>query len=528
MLRGFVPKKIRPWILVAFVIVFQFSGGVYLAAVSQMVGSTSLMQEDIMMAGYASLAGLALTFAIIFRLKFRFCTKTAFQICTTAIIADNLICMYTRSVPVLVAVCFFTGFFRMWATFECNSLIQLWITPKRDLSVFFCYIHLLVQGSLQLSGLLTVYTTVWATWEYVHWLIIGLLLAVLIANQILFSTFHAMRKLPLYGIDWLGGIMWGVSLLCAIFICVYGEHYDWWNGVEIRCATVGGIAVTALNVWRSTFVRHPYISPDVWRQRPLYTTLALLSVIEIFAATGHVFDHAYMEGILGYDAEHVISLNRAGTAGIVMGSLFMYLTFARRKWAYRRMTAIAFGCLALHLALFYFYIDYNVDKTMLILPVFLRNAGLVMIVITFLTALSRIPFPIFFQSVTAQSFASACLGGAFGSAVLGRILKVVMQKNSMLLGAGIDGVQPLAGKLPLAEIYGAVQQQALAVSLKEIYGWLLWACLLCLAIFLLKENSARPFHALHPTYRSIRRYIKHNLRMDAALKRIETLRRPSA
>ena len=111
MLRDFVPKKIRPWILVAFVIVFQFSGGVYLAAVSQMVGSTSLMQEDIMMAGYASLAGLALTFAIIFRLKFRFCTKTAFQICTTAIIAGNLICMYTRSVPVLVAVCFFTGFF---------------------------------------------------------------------------------------------------------------------------------------------------------------------------------------------------------------------------------------------------------------------------------------------------------------------------------------------------------------------------------------------------------------------------------
>ena len=74
-MRDFVPQKLRPWIIIAFVLVFQFSGGVYLAAVSEMVGSTALMQEDIMMAGYASMVGMGLTFAIMFRLKFRFPTK---------------------------------------------------------------------------------------------------------------------------------------------------------------------------------------------------------------------------------------------------------------------------------------------------------------------------------------------------------------------------------------------------------------------------------------------------------------------
>ena len=63
-IRDFVPPKLRPWIIIAFVIVFQFSGGLYLAAVSEMVGSTALMQEDIMMAGYASMIGMVLTFAI--------------------------------------------------------------------------------------------------------------------------------------------------------------------------------------------------------------------------------------------------------------------------------------------------------------------------------------------------------------------------------------------------------------------------------------------------------------------------------
>ena len=59
-MRDFVPQKLRPWIIIAFVLVFQFSGGVYLAAVSEMVGSTALMQEDIMMAGYASMVGMGL------------------------------------------------------------------------------------------------------------------------------------------------------------------------------------------------------------------------------------------------------------------------------------------------------------------------------------------------------------------------------------------------------------------------------------------------------------------------------------
>lgn len=58
-MRDFVPEKLRPWIIILIVIVFQFSGGIYLAAVSEMVGSLALLQEDIMMAGYASMVGMA-------------------------------------------------------------------------------------------------------------------------------------------------------------------------------------------------------------------------------------------------------------------------------------------------------------------------------------------------------------------------------------------------------------------------------------------------------------------------------------
>ena len=44
-IRSFVPEKWKPWVVIAIVLVFQLSGGVYLAAVSEMAGSTALLRE---------------------------------------------------------------------------------------------------------------------------------------------------------------------------------------------------------------------------------------------------------------------------------------------------------------------------------------------------------------------------------------------------------------------------------------------------------------------------------------------------
>ncbi len=512
-MRDFVPPRLRPWMVVLFVIVFQFSGGVYLAAVSPMAGSTALMQEDILMAGYASMVGMALTFAIMFRLKFRFSPRTSLLACASALIVCNLICMYTRSVPVLVAVCFVAGFFRMWGTFECNSTIQLWLTPQRDLSVFFCFIYLLVQGCIQFSGLLTVYLSVWAKWEYMHWLVIGLLLSVRMVTMFVYRNNGGMRKFPLYGIDWLGAVLWAVLLLCILFVCVYGEHYDWYESAYIRMATVGGVVALGLNLWRASFIRHPFIALQTWGYKTVYLTFILYLVINLLLSPSHLLESIYVEAILGYDARQVVSLNWISLLGTVSGAAFVFFTFARRKWRYKTMTVIAFLSIIAYLAIFYFTIDYRLPKEALILPLFLRSFGYVIVAICFLTALSRVPFQYFFQAVALQAFVSAGFGGALGTAALNRLLSVVLRKNVMLLSSTLDHVHPAVGRLSVEQLYRAVQQQALMVSMKELYGWLVWASLFCFFLFLLTENSVRPLKTLHPRYRLIRRYVKHELRM---------------
>lgn len=508
-IRNFVPEKLKPWIIILFVLIFQLSGGIYLAAVSEMTGALALMPEDIMMAGYASMIGMALTFTVMFRLKFRFTSKVSLLLCCLAIICCNLVCMHTGNVPLLVATCFIAGIFRMWGTFECNSTIQLWLTPKRDLSVFFCFIYLLVQGCIQLSGLGTVYTASFSKWEYMHLTIIGLLCCMMLAILLLFRTCRTLRKLPLYGIDWLGGLLWGLTVLSVIFICIYGEFYDWFDSLYIRMAAVTGAILLALNLWRASFIRHPFIATETWGFRPVYITFLLYIVIDILLAPSHLLEHVYTGGILGYDTLHTVSLNWIVLAGVIAGSIFTYRTFALLKWAYRTMNIIAFSAIAAYLVISYFTIDYNLPKGMLALPLFLRGFGYVIIAICFLTLLSRVPFANFFQAVSIQGFVSAGFGGVLGTAVTGHLLKVISTKNFTLISAAADSVNPLAAGLQPGELYAVLQQQALIVSLKEIYGWLSIAGLFLLLLFLLRESDIRPQYAIHPTYKALRKQLAY-------------------
>ena len=470
-IRDFVPVRLKAVILLLFVVVFQFSGGVYLALVNEMAGSTSLMQEDIMMAGYASFVGMSLIFAIIFRLKCRFKSRTAFLTCSAVIAACNIAAMTTRSVPVLIAVCFVAGFFRMWATFECNSLLQLWITPKRDFSLFFCYIFLLVQSCISLSGMTHAMVAHLFEWHCAHLFVVGLLLVVMVATLLLFNDRRTMPFVPLLGVDWLGFVLWAVAALSILFVLTYGDHYDWFWSPHIRAGAVAAAVAVALNVWRASFIRHPFITNATWRYPIVGKVVALYLLFDLLISPSHLLEHILCEGVLGYDLVHTVSLDWATVVGTVVGAWFSWRTFSLRQWPWQRMVLIAFAAVTAYLAIFYFTVDYDLPCSAFAVPLFLRGFGYVVVAVALLTSMSpRVPFIHFFQAVAIQNVVSASLAGAFGGAVLGEILKRVLERNAMLLGSAVDGVNRAAGHLSAGELFGIVRQQALMVSIKEIYG----------------------------------------------------------
>lgn len=511
-----VPRRLKPWLFIIFVLVIQLSGGLYLAAASDMIGTSALMQEDILMAGYASLVGMAINFAVMFRIKFRFSTRTQLIVSGIVLIAANMICACTDSVPLLVATCFVAGWFRMQATLACNSTIQLWLTPVRDMAVFFCYVYLVVESMIQLSGIVTVYMAFHLHWEYMHWIVIGLLAMMILAASILLRPVRGPMYIPLLGIDWLGGLLWAGVMLCFTFICVYGNYLDWYESYEIRRATILALTLTVVNLWRASFLHHPYISYQALTNRNVVRATLLYLVFFTVMATEHVVEHTYAAAILGYDETNLVDLNWYVLIGILTGCALTYVTFALRKWSYKTMTAISFGLAAAYLAWFYFTLDYGLEKEMLALPLALRGMATVILSIVLLTSIvqSGLPFTVFPQALTVNGFTGAVMSATLGPALVGELFSHIVVKNTTLLSGSLTDTIPGLTLTPVSDLARTVGLQAIAVSLKEVYGWLLIITLIALMLILVGYGPMRPW-AIFPKWSTVRRSIRHLVRSTA-------------
>ncbi|MDE6270102.1 MAG: hypothetical protein K2M12_04510, partial [Muribaculaceae bacterium] len=369
-----------------------------------------------------------------------------------------------------------------------------WITPARDMSVFFCYVYLIVDCVIQLSGIASIYATFFYRWEYLSWIMTGLLAVMMALVLILVRPFRPQMYIPLLGIDWLGAALWTVVMLCFTFVCIYGNFYDWWEAREICGATFLGLACLCLNLWRASFLHHPYISFTALTNSNVVRATTVYLVFFTLLATEHVFEHTYAGHILGYDDTNIIDLNWSVLVGILLGCGFTYATFARKKWRYKTMTAIAFCLAALYLAYFYFFIDYAVEKEMLFIPLCLRGAASVMISIVFLTSIKESGlnfFTDFPKALTVNGFTGAVMGATVGPAIVGEWFNHAIAKNMSLLGSVVTGTNPDVAHVALPGLMNMFQQQAMIVSMKEIFGWLLIAALVSLVLVCVVHDRER-------------------------------------
>lgn len=169
MFKDWVPPRLRPWLYVYLAFTFQMSGGVYIGSLNSMIGSTSLMREDLLMCLYSGLCGMAFTFPVLFRTKFRFTNRTLLLLSVVGIAACDIAAMYVRCLPLLWVICFVAGCLKIQGTFECMSNIQLWMTPRRDFRVFFPLLHLWIMVSIPASDFLAAWFCQYQTWHCLPW-----------------------------------------------------------------------------------------------------------------------------------------------------------------------------------------------------------------------------------------------------------------------------------------------------------------------------------------------------------------------
>lgn len=324
---------------------------------------------------------------------------------------------------------------------------------------------------------------------------IGMLMVVWICVMCLTPTIRLGKKIPLYGIDWIGLLLWTVMLFAIVFICIYGDFYDWLDSVQIRSCIVIAVVFLLININRMTSIRHPYIDPQVFRYKKFPVVLFLFLMLCLFLTTSSVLQNAFMTSILQYDTLNAISLNWCVFAGILAGAGIVFFRQAVLKEGYKLLISVGFTLIVMYQYYMYFlliYPDLNIES--LYLPNFLKGIGHGVLYISLTIYVAKhIPFKHFFQSLCVLSFIRTSIATPLGAAILNRWMKHLQRDNWGLLSRNMDNLHEWMPDVSLMQLYEEVNTQTMLTSLKELFGWV---CLLG-TVFLVIVLSYRIWRDRH-------------------------------
>ncbi len=400
--NSYVPRRLQPWIFLLFAFIFQLSGGIYGGAMSHVMGEYSLMREDVLMVIMCNVVGVAMPFPFLFKMKFRFTNRSLLLIAVLVIAVCNVLIVWTESLPVMCALSYIAGFFKLCGTFECMSNIQLWMTPKRDFTVFFPLLYCIVLGNIALSPWITEHLIyIYQDWRIINWTMAGAMLTVALVVYVTTHDFHFMKPLPFISVDYLGCLLWSAWMLEFIFFFNYGEYYNWLDSKVMRMDVVLFLVTGYFCISRMMHIRHPYISPEAWRYKRLIPLLILFAFVEFMGSTPKVLQTAFTGGVLHFGNLTTNVLNVVEWGAVIMGCLFCLLWCKVLHWKYTRLLTIGVAAMVGYPVMMYFLIDQGLPIERLYLPTALRSFGNAIFFCMLTVYLEELmPFQHFFMGLT--------------------------------------------------------------------------------------------------------------------------------
>lgn len=493
MFNDFVPERLRPWIYVFIACCFQLSGARYLGPLNEIVGANGNMREDMLMCMYCNLAGMAVWFPMLFRMKFRFTNKTLLRTASIVVIVTNLLTGYITNLPVLWLVCFFEGIAKIQGTFECMSNIQLWMTPTRDMKVFFPILHTIILSAICLQDVLSSWFGYIGDWHLMHNLVIGLQCVVLLLLSTCVHHFRFM-KLPLYGIDWTSLVLWGALLMQSAYFLDYGEFYDWYNSTQIWCLTGTILITVALIFWRMVTVRHPYINLAVFTSfRYVKPILLLIVLYEAILGTEYVLEEAFLENGLHYDTWINASLVWPVWIGNIFGCVFsFYWMKIIKNFTYIRLGVVGSCFLMAYIVGMYLLISPQISIGTLYFPLFCRGVAYACLSIMFMVSLHDcMDFEHFFQGLGVFNMLHMVIGGCVGCAIYAHGINYYVADAISRYGQYVNHVS-FHGNI--GHFMADFSENMVCLGAKTIYGWVAYACVVLITGFLLFDSPIRRKH----------------------------------
>jgi hypothetical protein len=499
MFRDFVPRRIQPWIYVVTVLCIQFSGGVYLGALEAVRGTTGFMIEDLLMLLYAGLAGMAVYFPMLFRMKFRFTNQQLLIGSAITIAICNFITMRTTNMAILLPVCFLSGMAKIQGTFECMSNIQLWITPPRDFGVFFPVLHIVLLTAITGSAWLAAVIAFHFTWQMMHVFIICTMCFVVLTQLALCRPWCPMpQRMPLKGIDIPTGLLISLLMLMISYFLVYGDHLMWLQSPRLRWIVALSFILLAFILYRLKTIEKPYISLDIFKYKNVLAILLVTAIAELLLGAEHTLEEIYWSEVRGLEEHTKTELCLWSLPGVYVGVGIALFWLGHARWKVWKLFAIGFGCIFVYSLWMYFNLDVNVPIEQYRLGLAFRGCAYAILASSLMWSLHESVHDLehFFMALFIFNVIHMYLAGASGYGLYTTLFQHFMADNMSRYGDYLtltSGVNlstfnsPYLQIVPSGKELSTLSESVMSVTLKQIFGQIIWVSAFMTFAFLLLD-----------------------------------------
>lgn len=500
--REWVPDWCRFWVYMLFLAAFQFSNGMYFTAMSQMQGEHSLTMNDVKMMSHAVLIGLTVFFPLAFRLKFRFTNRTCIMTAAAVLLLCNIVVPHIDNPFLLVCLGVVAGFFRLFGTFECFSSVLPKITPTYNYAVFLSFVFFVVLGVIHVFDAVSIHIIYYYDWQHLHLIAVGLLLVVLLLAYVLMRPFRSMPMMPLFGVDWLGMMLWVIFILSLIFVAQYGIQLDWLSSPYIRTAIGVACISLAFNIARMTYIRHPFIEAAAFRVGNLANLLVAFLCLAILLSSKNMLQNVFTGSVLHNGPLHTSTLKMFEFAGSLLGALFSWITLALLRWPHKRVAFIGFGMVAAYVAQMCAIVSPAANIEKLYLPLMCCGFGHLLIFIALTVYLqATAPFKNYFQVLCILGFVRTGIGSPIGDALYQHGLSMMTAKHMAAIGSAMN-----SGLADMQAGVASIPASALVSAIRDLYAYTFVfavGVMVMMALSRYRRNVKKPVPKLRFMYRQM-------------------------
>ena len=475
MFRSFVLKPLQPWIYVLTAFCFQFSGCVYLGALEAVRGTTNFMIEDLVFLLFSGLAGMAVDFPLLFRMKFRFTNQQLLCGSACVIMLCNYITMSSSSMLILAPVCFISGMAKIQGTFECMSNIQLWITPKRDFGVFFPVLHIILLTAIVGGGWLASVMAYHWSWQTMHWLTMGTMSAVVLLQLLLCKPFCPMpQRIPFRGIDFLSALLICIVMLMASYVMIYGNYYEWFYSFRLRLIAGLSVVLFALLLLRLRNVKQPYVNLRIFRYRNVVAILTVTAIAEVLLGVEHTMEEILYAEVVVLEEHTKAELSLWALPGIYIGVGITLFWLGHKRWKVWHLFALAFGLVMAYAVYMYLHLDMNAPYEQYRVGCALRGCAYAIFAASLMWSLHEsVPdLNEFFMSLFIFNIMHMYLAGAMSFGLYSHLFSIQLGDN-IARYSGYLTATSIASKSQLAIMTNWLSDM-MAITIKQVYGLVIW------------------------------------------------------